>query len=154
MKLMQTIYKLRQVENKFYVGTTRNLELRLRQHQTGEGSMWTRKYKVIEVYEKKEVPEEFSSGEETKQTLQMMLKHGINNVRGAEYCLLRNYSINEIAFPMSHHLKMDYKEVQRELEAQSKVRQSLKRPLPTWDTDSEESISSPESTSIKKRKTT
>jgi len=118
---MKTLYTLRLKQGKYYVGTTRNFELRLDQHQTGRGAEWTKKYKVIGVLNKEEVSSKYSAAEETKQTFRIMLKYGLNNVRGGEYCQLRDYTINEIAFAMAHHLRMDWKEVIRQLNTPTKL---------------------------------
>ena len=45
--------------------------------------------------------------EETKKTLEMMVKHGINNVRGAEYCKPDPYTESDVqdkAYAVIHHL--------------------------------------------------
>jgi hypothetical protein len=65
----------------------------------------------------KRIPRDYNGGdvvwEETKQTLLHMIKYGINNVRGAEYCELRPYDksdANRIAYAAMHHLERTDKE--------------------------------------------
>lgn len=80
-----SVYVLRLVQNKFYVGKTRNRvseTRRLLAHMRGKGAWWTRKYPPVEVLE---VHHDCDDFDELKFTLNMMYEHGIDNVRGAEY---------------------------------------------------------------------
>jgi len=92
---MLTIYVLKCEEEKYYVGKSKNYNIRLNQHFNGDGSMWTKKYKSISV--------EYSiltndSYDEDKITLQYMEKKGINNVRGGSFTriILNDEQINVI----------------------------------------------------------
>eukprot|EP01050_Picozoa_sp_SAG11_P006943 SAG11_NODE_562_length_8523_cov_38.875356_2_plen_120_part_00 len=70
-------------EDKYYVGMTYNFNLRYAQHECGEGSRWTRKYKPVEVVEI--IPN--SGGEvENLKTKKYMEKYGWHNVRGGYWC--------------------------------------------------------------------
>ena len=46
---MPFMYILRCADGSYYVGSTRNLEVRLHQHQTGEGSNYTRRRLPVEL---------------------------------------------------------------------------------------------------------
>ena len=80
-----TIYILKLVENKWYIGRTRNSIMnRYTQHLNGSGSMWTRKYKPLNLYK-------YFNGDlydEDKYTKIYMAEYGIDNVRGGTYCQL------------------------------------------------------------------
>ena len=43
------MYILRCSNGRFYTGSTNNLELRLAQHQNGEGANYTKKYRPVEL---------------------------------------------------------------------------------------------------------
>ena len=88
---MLYIYTLQLVRGKYYVGTTTNIRARLREHDAGMGSGWTRKYKPIGVSEKygverKETNHVDCRMEEDRQVKRVMLEEGIDNVRGGTYC--------------------------------------------------------------------
>lgn len=44
-----TMYILKCANNKYYTGSTKNLERRLRQHQTGQGANFTKKHLPVEL---------------------------------------------------------------------------------------------------------
>jgi len=46
---MNTIYILKLEDNKYYVGKTKNINNRILDHFTNNGSEWTKKYKPIEI---------------------------------------------------------------------------------------------------------
>lgn len=89
---MITIYILKLENNKWYVGKTRNLEERIKEHflrpRLGEhfscsfSSSFTKKYKPLSLHESIENCDDF---DEEKYTLKYMQKYGINNVRGGPY---------------------------------------------------------------------
>lgn len=116
---MEVIYVLQLICGKYYVGKTCNLVKRMDSHYSGNGSLWTRKYKVMNIYSKRDVEIKYSSSEETKETCKMMLKYGPNNVRGAEYISINFYTNREIdtfiTNTIGHHLNMNFEEVRREL---------------------------------------
>jgi len=116
---MNTVYTLQLENGKYYVGNTNDLNGRLKEHRNGNGSEWTRLHKVIKVYSSKQVPISQSLAEETKQTSEMMLKFGPNNVRGAEYTSIRTFSEREIetniTSTIGHHLNLDFNQVKNKL---------------------------------------
>lgn len=84
---MCEIYVLRLEEEKFYVGKTNNVSKRFREHMTGyKSSSWTRKYKPIKI---EEIYHDADSLDEDKITVQYMMNHGIQNVRGGPYVSIK-----------------------------------------------------------------
>jgi hypothetical protein len=79
---MVFIYLLRLSQNKFYVGKTKNLTLRIKDHIESKGSMWTKKYKYIKT---DKIFTKCSKFDEDKITIKYMEKYGIDNVRGGIY---------------------------------------------------------------------
>lgn len=77
------IYILRLESHKFYVGTSSNLPRRLKDHFSGRGSTWTKKYKPVEVVDILEKKSLFTEDNVTKE---LMFKYGISEVRGGTYC--------------------------------------------------------------------
>jgi hypothetical protein len=62
-----------------------DLNKRWSQHKSGDGSMFTSLFQPESILEVEMNPE---SDWETKKTIEMMTKFGIQNVRGAGYCKL------------------------------------------------------------------
>ena len=78
-----TIYVLLLENDKYYIGFTRNLNLRLVEHWAGlMSSKWTTLYKPIRLIEVLLGNKEL----ETLTTLRYMVKFGWENVRGGNYC--------------------------------------------------------------------
>ena len=91
-----TIYVLELQGGKYYVGSTSHKRRRWRQHWsgTGQGAAWTRRHAPIRVvFQHKRVPELYYLGLEAKVTAEWMLKHGVNNVRGAMFAETRKYTL-------------------------------------------------------------
>lgn len=86
----EVIYVLKLESNKYYIGKTSNLENRINDHKTGNGSEFTKKYKVIELLES--FPNlkfyQYNIHTENNITKDYMLKYGYENVRGGTYCQL------------------------------------------------------------------
>lgn len=78
------VYILSCVDNKYYVGITKNDNLveRLKSHYNGIGSVWTQKYHPIKVIESYYENDKF---QEHIWFLKTCNKYGIDNVRGASY---------------------------------------------------------------------
>ena len=76
------VYTLRLEKGKYYVGYSGEIETRIASHFLGNGSMFTKKYKPIEVLSVR--PGDVLL--ENVVTVAMMAKHGFQNVRGGKYC--------------------------------------------------------------------
>jgi len=87
-----SIYVLKLEHDKYYVGQTKNLEKRLKQHLKGKlSSDWTKIHKPLSIYKSKETP--FSNVDkamhlENLTTIWCMKKFGWKNVRGGDFCTL------------------------------------------------------------------
>ena len=79
-------YILELEQNKYYVGTTNNPDVRINNHFSSNGSVWTKKYKPLKVLE---VIPDCDKFDEDKYTLKYMEKYGINNVRGGSFCEIK-----------------------------------------------------------------
>jgi hypothetical protein len=92
---MEHIYVLELAEGKYYVGKTKNSDVRIGQHFEGDGSVWTKKYKPIKVLDVKIC---FTVFDEDNTTISYMKEKGICNVRGGIYCkiVLSEDEINTI----------------------------------------------------------
>jgi predicted GIY-YIG superfamily endonuclease len=76
------IYVLQLEGGKWYVGKSNNIVSRLKEHLSGTGSVWTKKYRPISVHK---TLENVSAFEEDKVTKEYMAKYGIDRVRGGTY---------------------------------------------------------------------
>jgi cellular nucleic acid-binding protein len=81
-KMSTTIYILKLVKGKYYVGKTSNFVKRYQEHVSGTGAVWTRLYKPVAVV--KTIPGA-SPFDEDRYTKEFMAKYGIDNVRGGSY---------------------------------------------------------------------
>ena len=83
---------------KYYVRRTRNRRRRIREHLSERGgSKWTRLYKPVRmVTEYRRVPADYYIGKEAQVTAELMLKHGVNNVRGAMFTETRLFIHTQI----------------------------------------------------------
>ncbi|CAG8470820.1 12778_t:CDS:1 [Funneliformis mosseae] len=92
------VYVLECSDNKYYVGSTADLNVRHRQHLNGSGSAWTREYPPICI--------KWSNNEnlETIKTLEYMSQYDIDNVRGGDYCQLdlSDDDIDDINYKLEH----------------------------------------------------
>ena len=76
------IYVLKLQNNKYYVGKSNNILEMYKQHVSGNGSAWTKKYKPINI---EKTYTKMSDFDEDKITKMYMYKYGFNNVRGGSY---------------------------------------------------------------------
>lgn len=76
------IYLLKLEQGKYYVGRTDHMENRWKAHTSGKGSLWTKKYRPIELLNTYSSKNPF---EEDKYTKECMSIYGIDNVRGGSY---------------------------------------------------------------------
>jgi predicted GIY-YIG superfamily endonuclease len=76
------IYILRLEGGKYYVGKSSNAPRRFNDHFKGRGARWTKLNKPIQV---EDIIENKTLFTEDNVTKQLMLKYGIDNVRGGVY---------------------------------------------------------------------
>ena len=79
------IYKMNLEGGKKYVGKTTNVDRRMDQHFSGNGSKVTKKFKPIDAKVVDEVPGFFSDAVEQDYTEEYINKYGYENVRGGMY---------------------------------------------------------------------
>lgn len=79
---MEQLYVLQLVSGKYYVGRTKNVADRYKQHIAGEGAAWTRKYSPTKLIETRAMK---GDHDETNLTKDLMKKYGVDNVRGGAY---------------------------------------------------------------------
>ena len=82
---MTFCYILKLESNKYYVGKTENIEQRMIDHYSGQGSKWTQLYSPIEILE---IFPFIHKWQESYITLITMKKYGIENVRGGPWCMI------------------------------------------------------------------
>ncbi|KAL7530566.1 hypothetical protein ACHAXR_003561 [Thalassiosira sp. AJA248-18] len=119
-----TIYVLECENGKYYVGSTKNRKQRYREHfdksNRRRGSKWTRLHKPIRVIaEYKRIPSRYLMGMESQKTSEWMFEHGVNNVRGAGYCLVKEFTTEDLAGLttfLGHYNQLDYDSLGKELE--------------------------------------
>jgi len=90
-----SIYILKCTGNKYYVGKSRDHNIRIAQHFSGEGSSWTKMYKPLKIVS---IISNCDAYDEDKYTLMYMNKYGINNVRGGTYSkiVLESYHVKTL----------------------------------------------------------
>jgi GIY-YIG catalytic domain-containing protein/zinc knuckle protein len=76
------IYILKLENDKYYVGKTKNPDIRLNDHFNKKGAQWTQLYKPIEILE---IISNCDIYDEDKYTFKYMAKYGIDNVRGGSF---------------------------------------------------------------------
>ena len=82
MSSLTNIYCLLLENGKYYIGKANNIEKRFRQHINGNGAVWTKLHKPIQILEKHE---NVSSFMEDRFVKEYMFRYGIDNVRGGSY---------------------------------------------------------------------
>jgi len=99
MIMTTNIYILELVENKYYIGKSKNPQERYIDHFNGNGSEWTIKYKPIKI---KTIIEHASIFDEDRYVKEYMSIYGIDSVRGGSYSTItlsdcqKSLLINEI----------------------------------------------------------
>jgi predicted GIY-YIG superfamily endonuclease len=86
---MTYIYVLHLTGDRYYVGTTNDLHQRFMEHMSGNGSEWTRLYKPLSILDYEIISDEddktHSYFMEDVKVKKLMLKYGIDKVRGGSY---------------------------------------------------------------------
>ncbi len=98
---MLSIYVLKCENNKYYIGSTKNLDSRINEHFNGYGSTFTKTFKPIQLIHSFNT---FDRYDEDKTVKQYMSKYGIHNVRGASYSTieLSEETINNLQKEILH----------------------------------------------------
>ena len=116
------VYVIRAGE-KYYVGTTRDVAQRVQEHRSGNGAAWTKSWPlvsrlnlVLEDSTRYEAEAE-ARGEETKKTATLCYIHGLDNVRGAQFCLVSPTLTEkeQWCITVGHALKVNYEKVKKDL---------------------------------------
>ncbi len=82
--MKQKIYVIECQQGKYYVGKSKDVDARLSEHFTNNGSERTKLYKPIKVVGRYNNCDVF---DEDKYTIKMMEKYGVNNVRGGSFVI-------------------------------------------------------------------
>ena len=80
-----SIYKMNLQNGKKYIGKTTDIDIRIEQHFSGNGSQVTKKFKPMSYEVLDEVPGFFSNELEHEYTEEFIKKYGYQNVRGGYY---------------------------------------------------------------------
>lgn len=96
LKVTQYVYVLELEDSYYYVGYTRELDKRINNHKSGNGSEWTKLHKVVKVLK---IFENKDKKFEELLTKYMMKKYGIDKVRGGAYTRVDG----EFKYPVSYY---------------------------------------------------
>ena len=80
------IYILKLQNSKYYIGKSNNIEKRYKEHISGLGSVWTKKYKPIKI---EKIIKNASIYDEDRYVKEYMAKYGLDNVRGGAYSSMK-----------------------------------------------------------------
>ena len=117
-----SIYVLECENDKYYVGSTNNMKRRFKEHTSPRGgSKWTRRHKPLRIVkEYKRIPHDYYLGKEAQVTAELMLLHGVNNVRGAMFAESREYDLDDLPALkgfLGHYNELSYKRLAHKLHA-------------------------------------
>ena len=93
------VYVLALENDKIYVGSTYNFNIRIAQHIAGTGAKWTKLHKPVKVIEI--IHTGISSKTENETTLRYKTLYGDDNVRGGSYCKIKNSDLHTAPVPFS-----------------------------------------------------
>ena len=80
--MQEYVYALRLQQKKFYVGKTKKPWSRIKEHFSGKGCWWTKKFQPLDIHIVKPSTDLLS---EDSLTVEMMNLYGMNNVRGGSF---------------------------------------------------------------------
>jgi len=84
------VYTLALQDDCYYVGTTtKDVKTRFKEHENGQGSAWTRLHPPIRVENVITYSGDWPRLEEDKRVCELMITHGMDNVRGGTYSKLK-----------------------------------------------------------------
>lgn len=90
----KSIYKIECEKGKIYIGQTKDIDKRMEQHFSGNGSKVTNKFKPIEGKEIAVVPGYLAEKIEQKYTEKYIKNYGYDNVRGGIYVNSKTLTYN------------------------------------------------------------
>lgn len=116
-----TVYILQCDHDKYYVGSTSNRRQRFREHTSVRGgSAWTRLHRPQRVLrDYRNIPKPYVLGMEATITAHCMLEFGVQNVRGAMFSKVRDFTKEDLPALtgfIGHYNDLDYNEVASRLE--------------------------------------
>ena len=86
---MGQLYVLKLRGGKWYVGYTDRAIKRILQHAEKKGAKWTKKHSPVEPIPYWMSEPGYDKEDENRKTLELMRKHGIWNVRGGDWCMVK-----------------------------------------------------------------
>ena len=86
---MGQLYILKLRGRKWYVGYTDRAIKRIVQHAEKKGSKWTKKHSPVNPIPYWMSEPGYNKEDENRKTLELMGKHGIENVRGGDWCMVK-----------------------------------------------------------------
>jgi len=106
-----TLYQLQLEDERIYVGISKNILRRVKEHESGKGSAYTKKWKMISVISTEQIPTRYQYFLETQLTCQLFLTKGVNKVRGAEFSQTKDFRYDDLPHLTStcgHNLGLEY----------------------------------------------
>jgi len=119
--MCEHVYTLRLAHGCWYVGRTANLEARIAVHFAGQGAAWTRTHPALALHGSERVYARDAAGRESLATAELMWRHGVNCVRGAQFCktdAFDEYDEDELVAFLGHCLNKPYSSVRARLAQQ------------------------------------
>lgn len=101
--MQKWFYVLELEGGRYYAGIANDLQRRVEEHVSGIGAEWTKRHKPLRVVfsHAHEVPDSATAERlENLLTVELMIRHGLANVRGGHYCALNETSIE---LPLKAH---------------------------------------------------
>lgn len=110
------VYVLQLEYEHYYVGITRDFDKRLKNHGKGKGANWTALYRPLEVLHltsagTNDVSE--ATKIEDEVTLAVMLKYGIDKVRGGQYIFVSKTRLQEHLISKGHWARLKKNELDK-----------------------------------------
>lgn len=105
----------------FHSNSTADIISRYTEHMFGRGSRWTKLHKPVRLASAEAVPASDAAGRELKRTAELMIKYGVNNVRGAMFCKVDPFESKDIEMltaVIGHSLGVKYFAVEEKLSEQ------------------------------------
>jgi predicted GIY-YIG superfamily endonuclease len=104
------LYVLELANDNFYVGMTRDLEARLKQHRSGIGSQWTAQHQLLRVVRCADTAltsESEAARIEDALTIQTMEQFGRKRVRGGQFCTIDQAEVDAALLRQGHWERLE-----------------------------------------------